>query len=106
MDQRIQTVLMHGLRLMFYVFPPFVAKGADVTVSCLMNAIMHIPPEVRSVRLQVDGKFLRSQLRRNSVAIFSAGGCENVNMAIQAFCGILVHTQVFEEVTFNRLPVG
>ncbi len=54
-EQKIQSVLIHGVALCFYVAVPFVPKGMDLTVSVLLDALLLLPPEVQFVRFQFDG---------------------------------------------------
>ncbi len=54
-EQKIQSVLIHGVGLYFYVVVPFVSKGMDLTVSVLLDALTVIPPEVQYIRFQFDG---------------------------------------------------
>jgi len=56
-EQKIQSVLIHGVALCFYVAVPFVPKGMDLTVSVLLDALLLLPPEVQFVRFQFDGQF-------------------------------------------------
>lgn len=54
--QKIQSVLIHGVCLLFYIVPPFVANGMDLTVSCLVDAMQHVDPRTRTIRFQYDGE--------------------------------------------------
>jgi hypothetical protein len=54
--QKIQSVLIHGKALIFYVVPPFVAPGMDLTVSCLVDALKYVDPRTKVVRFQFDGE--------------------------------------------------
>ena len=53
--QKIQSVLMYGVALIFYVATPYVPLGMDLTVSTLIDAIQYIDPRTRVVRFQYDG---------------------------------------------------
>jgi hypothetical protein len=54
--QKIQSVLIHGRALVFYVVPPFVKSGMDLTVSCLIDAMQYVDPRTRVIRFQYDGR--------------------------------------------------
>jgi hypothetical protein len=54
--QKIQSVLIHGRALLFYVVPPYVSTGMDLTVSCLVDAFSRVDPRVRVIRFQYDGE--------------------------------------------------
>ena len=56
MPQKIQSVLIHGRALIFYVVSPFVPTGMDLTVSCLVDALGYVDPRVKVIRFQYDGK--------------------------------------------------
>jgi hypothetical protein len=86
--QKLQTVLMHGTGIRFYVVPPFISKGMDLTVFSILDSLWDVPPSVEEVRLQFDG------------------GSENVNFAVQTLCGLLIEYSVFKHIKANRLPVG
>lgn len=86
--QKLQSVLMHGKGIRFYVIPPFISKGMDCTVLTIVHSLWELPPSVEEIRLQFDG------------------GSENVNYAVQTLCGLLVEYGVFKNVYANRLPVG
>ena len=86
--QKLQTVLMHGVGIRFYISPPFISKGMDLTVFTLMDSLFTLPTTVDTVRLQYDG------------------GSENVNYAVQVLCGLLLQYDVFKDIYCNRLPVG
>ena len=53
--QKIQSVLIHGVALIFYPITPNVPLGMDLTVSCLIDALQYLDPRVRKVRFQYDG---------------------------------------------------
>jgi hypothetical protein len=53
--QKIQSVLIHGRALIYYVFPPYVKNGMDLTASVLVDALRYISPQVSVVRFQYDG---------------------------------------------------
>ena len=54
--QKIQSVLIHGRALIFYVVPPCVEQGMDLTVSCLVDAMQYVDPRTRIIRFQYDGE--------------------------------------------------
>ena len=58
MEQKMQTVLMHGIGLRFYPFGPFVAHGMNKTVSVLLDTLLDIPVELRILRWQIDGNYI------------------------------------------------
>ena len=53
--QKIQSVLIHGRALLFYIVCPFVHHGMDLTVSCLVDALSYLDPRTNIVRFQFDG---------------------------------------------------
>ena len=55
--QKIQSVLIHGVALIFYPITPNVPLGMDLTVSCLIDALQYLDPRVRKVRFQYDGNY-------------------------------------------------
>ena len=67
--QKIQSVLIHGKALLFYVAPPFVPTGMDLTVSCLVDALSHVDPRVRTIRFQFDGKGLLNACELRNVHV-------------------------------------
>lgn len=54
-EQKIQTVLIHGKALNMYVAMPFMECGASLTVSTILDSLEHIDPRVETVRFQFDG---------------------------------------------------
>ena len=60
-EQKIQTVLIHQRKLLFFMAPEFVPRGGNLTASCVLASLPYIGPEVRVVRFQHDGK--RSSLQ-------------------------------------------
>ncbi len=86
--QKLQSVLMHGVGIHFYIIPPFISKGMDCTVLTILHSLWALPPSVEEIRLQFDG------------------GSENVNYAVQTMCGLLIEYGVFKHIYANRLPVG
>ena len=58
--QKIQSVLIHGRALVFYVVPPYVANGMDLTISCLVDALQYVDPMTSTIRFQYDGKLLKA----------------------------------------------
>jgi hypothetical protein len=60
-NQKIQTVLMHGRALNMYVCMPFMESGAALTVSTLLDSLEDMDASVEEIRFQFDGmdKFVR-----------------------------------------------
>jgi hypothetical protein len=54
-QQKIQSVLIHGVALLFYVVTPFVPLGMNLTVSTLMDSLQYLDPRTEVVRFQYDG---------------------------------------------------
>ena len=54
--QKIQSVLIHGRALLFYIVSPFVHHGMDLTVSCLVDSLAYLDPRTNIVRFQFDGR--------------------------------------------------
>ena len=54
-QQKIQSVLIHGVALVFYAVTPCVPLGMDLTVSTLVDALQYVDPRTRVVRFQYDG---------------------------------------------------
>ena len=63
-EQKIQSVLIHGVALSFYVVTPFVSTGMDLTVSVLLDALSLLSPEVETVRFQMDGELFLFEIAR------------------------------------------
>ena len=55
-QQKIQSILIHGVALLFYVAEPHVHTGMDLTVSTLIDALQYVDPRTRIVRFQYDGE--------------------------------------------------
>jgi hypothetical protein len=55
-QQKIQSVLIHGVILLFYVVTPHVELGMNLTVSTLLDALQYVDPRTEIVRFQYDGK--------------------------------------------------
>ncbi len=55
-DQKMQTVLLHHKKLFFFMSPPYVRRGANLTASTLLHVLPYISPKVRTLRIQHDGK--------------------------------------------------
>ncbi len=56
-EQKIQTVLIHGKALNMYVAMPFMECGASLTVSTILDSLENVDPRVETVRFQFDGMF-------------------------------------------------
>jgi hypothetical protein len=56
-QQKIQSVLIHGVALIFYVVTPCVPLGMNLTVSSVIDALQYLKPTTRAVRFQFDGLF-------------------------------------------------
>ena len=54
-EQKIETVIVHGTVTNFYVCPPFIPTGMNLTVSVLLDSLLDVPPEVEVLRIQFDG---------------------------------------------------
>ena len=54
-EQKIQTVLVHGKALNMYVAMPFMECGASLTVSTILDALEYVDARVETVRFQFDG---------------------------------------------------
>ncbi len=61
LQQKLQTILIHGEKLLFYVAPPFISRGMDLSVSTLLDALLYVKPTVEVVRLQFDGILFQNQ---------------------------------------------
>jgi hypothetical protein len=85
---QIQTVLVHGVKIRFYVLNDAVPKGMNLTVSCLSDSLDLIQPTVSELRIQCDG------------------GSENNNYAVYTYAGALVLSGAFSAVEIHRLPPG
>jgi hypothetical protein len=55
LEQKIQTVLIHGKALNMYICTPCMKKGAALTVSTLLDSLTHVDDAVECVRFQFDG---------------------------------------------------
>jgi hypothetical protein len=55
-QQKIQSVLIHGVALIFYVVTPNVELGMNLTVSTLLDALQYLDPRTEIVRFQYDGE--------------------------------------------------
>ncbi len=55
-EQKIQTVLVHGKALNMYVALPFMECGASLTVSTILDALEYVDPKVQTIRFQFDGE--------------------------------------------------
>ena len=55
-QQKIQTVLMHGVGLHFHVIQPYMEQGGNATVETLLHSLSFLSKKVKEVRLQFDGK--------------------------------------------------
>ena len=64
MQQKIQSVLIHGRALLFYVVPPYVETGMNLSVSALMDALQYVDPRTEVVRFQFDGNSIRRKYDR------------------------------------------
>jgi hypothetical protein len=53
--QKIQSILIHGIALLFYVVTPCVALGMNLTISTVIDAIQYLDPRTEVVRFQFDG---------------------------------------------------
>jgi hypothetical protein len=85
---QIQTVLVHGSKIRFYVVNDAVAKGMNLTVSCLSDSLDLIKPTAKLLRLQCDS------------------GSENNNYALYTYVSVMVLSGAFETVEVHRLPPG
>lgn len=56
-QQKIQSVLIHGVALVFYVVTPNIELGMNLTISTLLDALQYIDPRTEVIRLQYDGLF-------------------------------------------------
>lgn len=54
-QQKIQSVLIHGVALLFYVVTPTVELGMNLTISTLQDALQYVDPRTEIVRFQYDG---------------------------------------------------
>ena len=120
LQQKIQSVLIHGKVLVFYVVPPYVANGMNLSVSTVLDSLQYLDPRTEVVRFQFDGKYYvdlalflnlqdRFSLLERIAEIyisFFAGGSENVNYGIHILMGLLIESGVFLEIFCNRLPPG
>jgi hypothetical protein len=88
LHQKLQTILIHGIGIWFFVSTPCIPKGMDLTVLSILQVLSELPDTVEEVRMQFDG------------------GSENVNYAIQTLMGLLIYFGIFKHVYCNRLPVG
>ena len=61
-NQKIQTVLMHGRALNMYVAMPFMECGATLTVSTLLDSLEYMDPRVEEIRFQFDGNELSDKI--------------------------------------------
>jgi hypothetical protein len=112
-QQKIQSVLIHGVALLFYVVTPFVPLGMNLTVSTLMDSLQYLDPRTEVVRFQYDGMltklfkfFVVPHAHRRQFISFHLGGSENVNYGVHVFMGLLIESNMFKEVYCNRLPPG
>lgn len=55
LEQKIQTVLIHGKALNMYICTPYMKKGSALTVSTLLDSLTHVDDAVECVRFQFDG---------------------------------------------------
>ena len=55
-QQKIQSILIHGVALLFYIVTPTVPLGMNLTISTLMDALQYIDPRTEVVRFQYDGE--------------------------------------------------
>jgi len=55
-QQKIQSVLIHGVALLFYVVTPTVSLGMNLTISSLMDALQYVDPRTEAIRFQYDGE--------------------------------------------------
>jgi len=55
-QQKIQSILIHGTALLFYVVTPYVELGMNLTISTLMDALQYLDPRTEIVRFQYDGR--------------------------------------------------
>ena len=54
--QKIQSVLIHGKILLFYVIPPYVDHGMNLSVSTVLDSLEYVDPRTECVRFQFDGE--------------------------------------------------
>jgi len=55
-QQKIQSILIHGVALIFYVVTPCVSLGMNLTISSLLDALQYVDPRTEVVRFQYDGE--------------------------------------------------
>jgi hypothetical protein len=55
LEQKIQTVLIHGKALNMYICTPYMRKGSAFTVSTLLDSLTYVDDAVECVRFQFDG---------------------------------------------------
>ena len=114
--QKIQSVLIHGKVLLFYVIPPYVDHGMNLSVSTVLDALEYVDPRTECVRFQFDGELAHGVLMYGKrwltfsvhvvVAKIKSGGSENVNYGIHILMGLLIESEMLLEVFCNRLPPG
>ena len=115
-QQKIQSVLIHGRCLQFYVFTPVTQSGMNMTCSVLLKAMLQLDGRVKKVRLQVDGENITNTMHYHCTVLFTdifclqhtqrTGGSENENYALKILCAFLVKSGRFNEIKVCRLPVG
>jgi hypothetical protein len=88
MVHQIQTVLIHGSRIRFYVLVDAVGKGMNLTVSCLADSLEHVKPTASELRIQCDS------------------GSENNNFGMYVFVSMLIQCGAFKAIEVHRLPPG
>jgi hypothetical protein len=54
-QQKIQSVLIHGKALVFYAIPPYVENGMNLSVSTVLDSLQYVDPRTEVVRFQFDG---------------------------------------------------
>jgi hypothetical protein len=55
-QQKIQSVLIHGKALLFYVAQPYMELGMNLSVSTVVDALRYVDPRTEIVRFQFDGE--------------------------------------------------
>jgi len=56
-QQKIQSVLIHGKALIFYAAQPYVELGMNLSVSTVLDALEYVDPRTEIVRFQFDGEY-------------------------------------------------
>ena len=107
-EQKIETVIVHGTVMNFYVCPPFIPTGITLLFPFCWTVYLMSLQRLKSSEsnLMVFHFFLFFIPYVCEWCYWYVGGSENVNYSVHVLCALLVHHGVFREVYTNRLPVG